>query len=312
MNTKVLFHLGMHKTATTSLQKDFFIRENCFFQNPNGRDFCLPIFVNKFSTEKINSYDRFILDEFTKSAHKLKYIPVISHERLSGYPISGGYDRFSIYNRIASLDLNAKILIVIREQKSWLYSAWRQMVNDGASISLQDFITEKPIFNNSRMPAPRFEYLNYDQEIDTLNSLFGKDNVLMFPLELIMSDFKLFIKKLTKLLNETININIETLSHKNEASTLSSLYLKLLINRLVISYPKSNSRQFSNQILFSTFLYKLSNKIANGLPEIPFSKNIIKRHKKVISKEVGNYFKNSNKNCEKKINFNLTKLGYDT
>ena len=49
-------------------------------------------------------------------------VPVISHERLSGYPHSGGHDSKEIAHRLAAVFPNAKVVIVIREQKSMILS----------------------------------------------------------------------------------------------------------------------------------------------------------------------------------------------
>lgn len=312
MNKSILFHVGLHKTGTSSLQQDFFVPRNGFMQHEEGRGFCSPIFINKFSTQQLSAEDRRILDDFAQTAHGSNCLPVVSHERLSGYPISGGYDRLSIYNRIASLDYDIKILFVMREQKSWLYSAWRQMISDGGSIGLSNFVSEAPITTNARMPGPRFEYLNYAQEIDTLSSLFGRENVLVFPFELIKSDFSMFAERLAVLSNNNaIVIPEEKLSHRNARRKLSSFYSASFVNRFLVSSETAPRGLVSGNTKLGKQIRSSCRKAAKLLPEIPLSDLIIKRHKEIISRHVGSYFVESNKRCAELIDIDLGALGYD-
>lgn len=311
MKQKILFHVGLHKTATTSLQKDFFIPKYNFVQHQKGRGSCLPIFVNKFSTELLNSSDKEKVRNFVDLASGDGLFPVVSHERLSGYPLSGGYDRLSIYRRIASVDLDVKILFIIREQKDWLYSAWRQMISDGGSISLRNFLERGPLFSNARMPNPRYEYLNYYLEIQSLYSLFGKANVLIVPFEEVKHDFPTFCEKLASFIELDFGEDWPVkLSHHNQRQKLSQFYLKRAVNRFLFSSPTSPCGLLP-QSRITSGIEKLVDKSSTLLPEIPFSQRIIQHHKKIIAKHVDDYFVNSNALASAELNIDLGSLGYD-
>ena len=312
MKQKILFHVGLHKTGTTSLQQNFFVAKNKFLQHPKGRRIWLPIFVNKFSTEQLGKLDRRIIQNFSNFSKSLNLTPVISNERLSGYPISGGYDRLSIYTRISSLDLDVKILFIIREQKEWLYSAWRQMITDGGSISLKEFLQQKPLVHNVRRPGARFEYLNYYMELRKLNELFGSENVLVYPMELIFSDFDNFKRRISMLLEDDFTkIDKKNLPRLNERKTLSEFYAQWFLNNYVLSSPASPGGLISDQTKIGARIRFFSKKLFCFLPEIPFSKKIIETHKAIIAREVGDYYVGSNKLASQALGINLAEIGYD-
>jgi hypothetical protein len=58
-------------------------------------------------------------------------LPIVSFPRLSGHPYSGGYDSRPIADRIAQVFPEARILIVIREQRSTIVSTYKQYVHAG-------------------------------------------------------------------------------------------------------------------------------------------------------------------------------------
>ena len=61
---------------------------------------------------------------------------MVSFPRLSGHPYSGGYDSRMIADRVAEVFPEARILIVIREQRSMIVSTYKQYVNAGGEARL--------------------------------------------------------------------------------------------------------------------------------------------------------------------------------
>ena len=237
---------------------------------------------------------------------------MVSHERLSGYPISGGYDRLSIYRRIASLDLDVKILFVMREQKSWLYSTWRQMISDGGSIRLKKFLIQKPSESNVRLPGPRYEHLNYSSAIETLSSIFGRENVLVFPFELIVSNFPSFIENLGSLLEEDLTKVSETKStHRNPRKTLTQFYVQWAVNRCLVSSTTSPKGLIPRSTKIGKAIRVGSAELSQLLPEVPYADAIIKGHKQIITDTLGSYFADSNKSSAEMLSIDLASLGYD-
>ena len=59
------------------------------------------------------------------------YVPVVSNERLAGHPLSNGFDRRFLAERIKQVFPKAKILLTIREQNSVIMSNYMQYLKYG-------------------------------------------------------------------------------------------------------------------------------------------------------------------------------------
>ena len=192
-----LLHIGYHKTGSTYLQ-------NFLFQTVNG--FSTETGKNRVQIVKDFVYpDNFKFDARQVEEEYLSYISkahasglrfVLSHERLSGYPPSGGYDRMLIAQRLADTFPGAKVLIIIREQRSLIRSMNSQYISDGGHLSLSGFL-KKPEPQLGRMPYFRLEMYEFDQLISHYRSLFGQAQVLVLPFELMAFNLEDFLTRIS-------------------------------------------------------------------------------------------------------------------
>lgn len=310
--TSVLFHIGLHKTATSSLQQDFFVEANCFMQN-GGRAWILPAFVDKSSTQVLSDKECRDLRDFAEAARARDLMPVVSHERLSGYPYSGGYDRLSIWNRIRSTGLDAKILLIIREQKDWLYSAWKQTINDGGAVGLEAFIRPAVRRPQVRVPPPRLAYLDYGHEIRFLHDMFGAENVCVLPMELLIRDFARFKADLAALCDlDPRTMPAPALSRRNESSKLSSLYAEYVFNRFVLRTPTSLGGMVNADTRLGRSLQALRDGVSRRLPELPAHTRMADRYKVKLAAMVGDRFHRTNAEASELIGVDLGGYGYET
>ncbi|WP_457584445.1 sulfotransferase [Ensifer canadensis] len=192
----ILIHIGYHKTGSTYLQ------DHCF--QP----------INGYSTDIGGSRTRIVKDiafpdnfTFDHSMCRSVYLPyietarekglrfVLSHERLSGYPPSGGYDRILIADRLVRTFPSARILIVVREQVSLIRSIYSQYITDGGDLSLDRFL-ETPEPQLGRMPGFRLEVYEFDRLIRHYQELFGR--VLVVPFEMMVRDLEGFVGQITQ------------------------------------------------------------------------------------------------------------------
>lgn len=189
--TRPLVHIGYHKTATSWLQRRY-------FGDPT-RGWCLcdrglvgRVLINRHSLD-------FDADLACKSLYPWRReapeeaVPVLSHERLSGYPHSGGYDSKELAGRIAAVLPDARILLVIREQRDMLYSSYRQYIVDGGACGLKSYLNPVAL-GNSRVPAFTPAYFEYDRLIKCYRQLFGADNFLVLPYEMFCARPREFIE----------------------------------------------------------------------------------------------------------------------
>ena len=110
---------------------------------------------------------------------------MLSYERLSGNPHSGGYDSAGIANLLAKTFIDAKILIIIREQQSMIRSVYKQYVRAGGVATLGRYL--HPV-GTARVPLFDFAFFEYHRLIALYQRLFGETEVLVLPFEALRRD----------------------------------------------------------------------------------------------------------------------------
>jgi hypothetical protein len=305
----LLVHVGLHKTATSALQSAFFTPQHGF-QQILGRGPLLRMFVDKASTEPLSASEKAQIADRVRECEDAGLAPVISHERLSGYPLTGGYDRLSIWQRIRSLDVECRILLVIREQRSWLYSAWKQMISDGGSVSLRDFLAP-PHAASVRLPVPRLEYLDYAREIRTLHSLFGEGNVCVLPHELIATDFDAFAGRLFRFAGMAgAAPSPLRLQCVNESKNLTHLAGLRLLHRFAYRTGTSPGGVLSVNGRLGRRSYALADRLLSRAPRLPWHGAVEAAHRQTIDALVGGRFDHINAATSALVGIDLRDLGY--
>ncbi len=181
----LLLHIGLHKTGTSWLQ-----------------DVVLPDAGNRLRAVGQRYEPRRDIVwphpyHFDAAALHAKYapllatveaeggIPVISDERLSGNPHSGGHDTRMLVDRLADLFAGARVLIVLREQRAILYSIYDEFVRSGGALDIQDFLAPP---TRHVTPWFRAEYLMFDRLIAHVQQRFGRERLLVLPYERLRAD----------------------------------------------------------------------------------------------------------------------------
>lgn len=312
----VLIHVGFHKTATSFLQTEFFSQTQLgFSQYP--RLYCTKLvhedLVNLGPFDELSSETIKKLRQFARNAAEKGLLPVISHERLSGYPASGGFDSKQILDQIKEIFPNASILIIIREQISLIKSVYGQIITDGGGYSLRDFLhsLEPKIM---RIPQFRLSFYEFDKYINYCQTLFGKNNVLALPYELLLENHQEFLDQIGifALPNNWEKIRESQQLPKNTVINASKSMLLQSLSRVLNSLFYQN--QLSNSALIKIkSLPKLLN-IAEELVNIitpKFIETIIsKKMSKLIAEYVGLYYCQSNVRTSRLIGMNLAKYNY--
>ncbi len=125
-----------------------------------------------------------------------KRVNLVSAERLSGHPYSGGYDSFTIANRIHACSPDSKIIIVVRNQLDMIRSIYKQLVKQGYLGEFKDLVKGESWKGTSFKP----DFLKYDLIVGKYYELFGSDQVMVATYESILSDNHRFISALNKFL----------------------------------------------------------------------------------------------------------------
>ena len=174
-----LIHIGYHKTGTTWLQTHVFGNEAAGYVTPvdpmtairevvGPKDLCF------------DPKDCRALCDLVSAGGRHGLVPVISCERFSGNPHSGGYDSREIAGRLARLFPTARILIVVREQVAAIASCYYQYIAMGGTLSLTRYVAGPGDFIR---PGFRFAHFAYDRLIQVYFEHYGAENVCVLTYE---------------------------------------------------------------------------------------------------------------------------------
>jgi len=312
----MLIHIGYHKTGTTWLQEN--------------------VFKHLDDSELIYLFDRLqIRDDFIKvspqyfdiEATKIKYkpiiencqmrnlVPIISHERLSGYPSSGGYDSTLIADRLAAIFPEAKVLITIREQKSLILSWYAQYIVDGGSLNFESFIN--PPSTNCVVGMPLFDlkFYEFHHLIEYYQKLFSKENVLVLPFELLKDNPEEFSNRICSFANIPVPAYIAK-EQKNLRKNFMEIYYLRICNKL-FGYNNINLNptfdflppkllSYAKKFLIELFSVFIRRFIPNNIDD-----KVKQKYRKTISKFTKNLFLKSNNITSKLIDIELNNHDYD-
>ncbi len=179
--TRPLVHIGYHKTATSWLQKYLFADPDSGFETW-FRPTILEQLVNVYPLEFDARACRDRLRPPIGEALEKGLVPVISHERLSGYPASGGFDSSVIADRLFAVLPEANVLIVIRRQEDVIASSYFQYVADGGAAPLRRYL-DPAGGRDLYAPTFRLSFYEYHRLIEYYSRLFGDRRVLVLPYE---------------------------------------------------------------------------------------------------------------------------------
>lgn len=198
---RIVFHIGYHKTGTSWLQSRYFAAHPSICMANDAQAPWDDAFLESLIGCSDRKFDpdrsRNLLLRKVESAMATKTtaeVAVVSAERLSGHPFSGGYDSFRIAERIHACAPEAMILCVVRNQLDMILSVYRQLVSEGLAASFDDLLNVK------HWKGVGFDlgFYEYDFLIDKYWSLFGKEHVCALPYEQMRNDKEAFLGTLCK------------------------------------------------------------------------------------------------------------------
>jgi hypothetical protein len=207
--TPPLVHIGYHKTGTNWLQEELFGNPRTGYRWLGKQPLTHP--VHTLVRARPFDFDaaavRSEFEPMLTDAEREGLLPVVSFPRLSGHPYSGGYDSRLIADRIAQVFPDARILIVIREQRSMIVSTYKQYVNAGGEAKLEHFL--QPAKQREwRIPGFDYGHFAYDRLIGYYRSLYGADAVLVLPYEQFVADGAGFVEAIARFAGREIPVDV--------------------------------------------------------------------------------------------------------
>ena len=187
-----LLHIGYYKTGTTFLQTQIFPEPGFSLVAKTMALWSAFVEVDPFTWSPSKAREPF--ETGIRVAAERDLVPVLSAERLSGNPDSGGYDSVHAAEYLAATFPEARVLIVIREQADMLVSTYKWYVRNGGAGTLRQY--GSPPWGPPRPPHFDLSHFEYHRLIGLYCNLFGSENVLILPYELLRDQPRTFLKRL--------------------------------------------------------------------------------------------------------------------
>jgi len=311
--TDLLLHIGYQKTGTSWLQTHLF--------NNHAIGFCAPFTrpeIKKaiafpspldFDSEQCRAY----FDPGLRKARAEGSVPVISRERLSGAFFGGGYDSKELAERLAMVFPRAKVLLIIREQKSMLLSSYTQSIRTGCVYTLREYLSLNER-QDPRLPLFGLKRFCYHRLIETYYSLFGKENVLVLPYEMFGAAPQSYVQTIATFAGiHSAEAKIADLSYTqrvNQAQSAVTIQIKRRLNQWMIRHIELNPTTILpitiNNQRAKRWLPKIDRVIPKGIKD-----RVEQDCKTMIASHVAGYYQQSNSCTSNLINMDLAQYGYD-
>lgn len=180
-----LVHIGYHKTATTWLQDGLFQEGSGCFTSPWSRAEIVARFISLNAFEFDAPAARAWFAEGIAAGLRRGLVPVLSHEQLAGNAHSGGHNSKANADRLVGALPGARVLIVIREQRSMVASVYKQYVRACGVASIERYLHPPRRGNDRGIPLFDAAFLEYHHLIGYYRGLFGEANVRVVPFEFL-------------------------------------------------------------------------------------------------------------------------------
>lgn len=301
-----IVHVGYHKTGTSWLQKHLFRTEDRGFArlllSSRHSDF---IWVDEFDFDPARYRAEF--GPAIAQARAAGRVPIVSSERLSGNPHSGGYDSRRLADRLHAVFPDARILIAIREQRGVILSTYGQYVRAGGVCSLRDYLRGP---GDSRLPWFRLSYFRYDRLVRYYQSLFGREQVLVEAYEHFREDPEAYVRRVCDFCGVVVKDDLPYRQVKNPGLGPLALGLQRRLNPFVVRDSLNG-----NSALAIPLLRGPSRALLRGFDRLsprPWNERLRAGWRRTVAEATEGYYEESNRRTEEATGLDLARLGYVT
>jgi sulfotransferase family protein len=312
--TQILVHIGYHKTGTNWLQDEFFGDPATGYRWLDKRPVTHP--VNRLIRARPLDFDapglRAEFEPLITEAAGLGLLPVLSFGRLSGHPYSGGYDTKEIADRLKQVFPEARILIVIREQRSMILSTYKQYVRAGGASTLEQFLL--PARKHGwRVPGFHFGHFEYDRPIRYYQSLYGREAVLTLPYEQFVADGRGFVEAIARFAGRPVPGDVldrmPFSRRSNEATSALAIAASRPLNRFG---PRTDLNQAP--LPWAKRLFRLAKRLQSSSIQAPGARTLAARSearlRRVVEDVVGERYVASNRLTAELTGLDLAAYGW--
>ena len=310
-SSRCIIHIGYHKTASSYLQEKFFVPDNRFSRWPDNQFAIHPALISLGPYETVSAATCSELEGRFRQAQESGYQFVVSHERLSGHPSSGGYDAKILAQRMHSLFPTAKILIIFREQCSVIRSAYSQFVTEGGSMSLYKYL-HNPEPGTRRIPLFSLAHFEFAPAIRYYQELFGSESVMALPFEMFVKEPIEFLNRIGRFSQEDGWRDWSEEDYQpqqvNVAKSVPVQTFRRILNACFVRRQFSNSGFLNIPKLIRA--YDRSSPILDRFVPKPIDRWLVARQKQLVSRRVGDHYVLYNQDTAELTGIDLSKYGY--
>ncbi len=234
-------------------------------------------------------------------------IPILTNEAFSGNPFMGGSQARNIAEFFHDLAPDAKILISVREQISFIIAIYGSYVHSGGCLDIGNFLSRK-LEKSTKITPFLLSFCDYYAYYSYYSSLFGKENVLILPVEQFRNDTDLYLSQLYDFIGLPIpNHWPDTSVYVDTERPHALAGLTRIANRILHHYELSSQRDERRR--GSDRIYSLIAKLDQLVPEGKEAKALEKINK-ITSSHVGNYYAEGNSKLSSETSIDLASYGY--
>jgi len=270
MFKETIIHIGLHKTASTFMQKYFFplhADESGYVEirkhTPNFLRYFLYCNELEFDIKIANAILWRELNIINFSKQKL----IISDEQFCGSPWNNASHRKLYFDRLNGIFPNARYIIVLRNQNDLIQSLYLQYIKTGGSATWKEFLSHKrPPLNFSLK-----SYLNYGVYINYIISQVERERVGCFFYEDMKDNPLPFLKQIASFIGVKAGSELNKIVFFNANRSISPAWVKIFL--YLNKFCRSEKQPFlllpmRLRSLFVSFARKLSFlKNRNIIPE---------------------------------------------
>jgi hypothetical protein len=297
-----VIHIGYQKTGSTWLRKLMF--------DHSELGFSLPIpdseLVRALCTPDALDFDpdacREVLVPRLKAAADQGLMPVISQMGICG---NAHYDSIRAKEwaeRVKTIFPTARVLIVIREQKSFIQSLYKHDIVRCAATSLEEYLEPTP--GNKRLLPFRASHFAYDRLIACYQSLFPKEDVQVFPYEHFRREPKEFIGELCRSWGVEPPAELPYSKEMNRSISAWGAGLRCRMNRVWMGEIRPKPKSVRARVEW--LMRGIDTRISPSKRKLE-EERLAKR----IAAWVGDRYRESNRRVEAMTGLDLGKWGYD-
>lgn len=303
MRYPLLIHVGLHKTASTFLQKCVFDADKKTFLVPwpnSSKAVTEFVAVDPLAFDADASRTAFEQSLYTHKDYD-KRVAVISHEALSSRPHENLYYAPYVAERLHTSFPDAKILLVIREQKRLIYSLYLQSLIAGNRLTLQEFIGTGRERDGWTAPI-HLSFYEYDRLITLYQKIFGTKSVLVLPYEMLAQRQEDFLSAIYNHIGRRTDHIPQSKPINPALGAVSSLIMR-----------RANYLSRPHALGPNGTAYPYVRKAVRRLnPLIPqaWDKAVERRFRRRIEDRIGNYYAASNHRTGELLGMDLSDYGY--